>query len=168
MIPSPIYSVTIIHLHIRENIKIITPETGSTEVSTVSPLHTNLQVPNFQRCDRAFHRRQAWVQLQLALRLLLLTILQLYHLPTPLPPPVSNSSCLFTRCQPLYASCCTVLFKVLYCKIKNVFFTFCVCLFFMYYLCEKYYKPITVQYYIADCDRWLPRLTLLALRTKWT
>ncbi|KAJ8776637.1 hypothetical protein J1605_015226 [Eschrichtius robustus] len=36
-------------------------------------------------------------------------ILQLYHLPPPLPPPVSNSSCLFTRCQPLYASCCTVL-----------------------------------------------------------
>ncbi|XP_059778263.1 tigger transposable element-derived protein 1-like [Balaenoptera ricei] len=29
--------------------------------------------------------------------------------PPPLPPPVSNSSCLFTRCQPLDASCCTVL-----------------------------------------------------------
>ena len=28
----------------------------------------------------------------------------------------------------------------------------------MYYLYEKYYKPITVQYYIADC---VPRLTLL-------
>ena len=40
--------------------------------------------------------------------------------------------------------CTTVLFKVLYCKIKNVFFIFC--LFVMYYLCEKYYKPITVQY----------------------
>ncbi|XP_060005064.1 uncharacterized protein LOC132520324 [Lagenorhynchus albirostris] len=44
-----------------------------------------------------------------ALRLLLLTTLQLYHLPPPLPPPVSNSSCLFTRCQPLDASCCSVL-----------------------------------------------------------
>ena len=32
--------------------------------------------------------------------LLLLMILQLYHLPPPFPPPVSNSSCLFTRCQP--------------------------------------------------------------------
>ena len=31
----------------------------------------------------------------------------------------------------------------------------------MYYLCEKYYKPITVQYYIADCVSWIPRLTLL-------
>ena len=34
----------------------------------------------------------------------------------------------------------------------------------MYYLCEKYYKPITVQYYIANCVRWIPRLTLLDLR----
>ena len=39
----------------------------------------------------------------------------------------------------------TVLFKVLYCKIKNVFFIFCVCL-FMCYLCEKCYEPIAVLY----------------------
>ena len=38
----------------------------------------------------------------------------------------------------------------------------------MYYLCEKYYKPITVQYYIADCVSWVPRLTLLDLGTNWT
>ena len=32
----------------------------------------------------------------------------------------------------------------------------------MYYLCEKYYKPITVQYYmLADYVSWVPRLTLL-------
>ena len=37
----------------------------------------------------------------------------------------------------------------------------------MYYLCEKYYKPITVQYYIADCVSWVPRLTLLDLGTNW-
>ena len=67
-------------------------------------------------------------------------------------------------CQLLY--CTTVLFKVLYCKMKNVFFIFC--LFFMYYLCEKYYKPITVQYYIANCVSWVPRLTLLDLWTNWT
>ena len=42
----------------------------------------------------------------------------------------------------------------LYYKIKNVFFTFV--LVFMYYLCEKYYKPITVQYYVADYIRWVP------------
>ena len=37
----------------------------------------------------------------------------------------------------------------------------------MYYSCEKYYKPTTVQYYIADCVRWVTRLTLLGLRTNW-
>ena len=36
----------------------------------------------------------------------------------------------------------------------------------MYYLCEKYYKLITVQYYIADCVSWVPRLTLLDLTNK--
>ena len=38
----------------------------------------------------------------------------------------------------------------------------------MYYLCEKYYEPTTVQYHIADCVSWVPRLTLLELRTNWT
>ena len=38
----------------------------------------------------------------------------------------------------------------------------------MYYLCEKYYKPVTVQYYIADCVRWVPKLTLLDLGANWT
>ena len=37
----------------------------------------------------------------------------------------------------------------------------------MYYLCEKYYEPITVQYYIADCVSCVPRLTLLNLQTNW-
>ena len=33
----------------------------------------------------------------------------------------------------------------------------------MYYLCEQYYKPVTGQYYMADCVSWVPRLTLLGL-----
>ena len=45
--------------------------------------------------------------------------------PTSPPSPVSNSSCPFTRCQPLL-SCTTVLFKILYFQIKNVLFL-CVC-----------------------------------------
>ena len=45
----------------------------------------------------------------------------------------------------------TVLFKVWDCKIKNIFFIFC--LFLMYYLCEKY-EPLMIQYYIADCVTW--------------
>ena len=64
---------------------------------------------NPARNQNPCHQRQAKVKLQLALCLLLLVILQLYHLPPPLPPPVSNSSCLFTEGQPLYASCCTIL-----------------------------------------------------------
>ena len=39
---------------------------------------------------------------------------------------------------------------------------------FMYYLREKYDKPITAQYYVADCVSWVPRRTLLDLRTNWT
>ena len=42
------------------------------------------------------------------------------------------------------------------------------CLFFMYYLCESYYKSITVQSYIANCVSWVPRLTLLDLQINWT
>ena len=49
----------------------------------------------------------------------------------------------------------TVFSKVLYCKVRNVFF---LCL-FMYYFCEKY-KPIIEQYHIASCISWVSGLTL--------
>ena len=96
------------------------------------------------------------MKLQVALHLLLLMSLQLYHHPPSLLPLGSNSSCLFTQYQTLYTSCCTVLYKVLYWKIKNVFVCFYVL--FMW----KYYKPITVQYYTADSVSWVPRLVLFA------
>ena len=38
----------------------------------------------------------------------------------------------------------------------------------MYYLYEKYYRPITAQCYIANCVSCIPRLTLLDLLTNWT
>ena len=38
----------------------------------------------------------------------------------------------------------------------------------MYYLCEKYYKSIIIQYYIVNCVSWVPRLTLLDLWKNWT
>ena len=41
-------------------------------------------------------------------------------------------------------------------------------LFCVYCLCEKYHNPITIQHYIANCVRWVPRLTLLDLGTNWT
>ena len=59
---------------------------------------------------------QVWVKLRLALHLLLLMILQLYHLSHPLLPPVYSSSCLSTLCQPLYSQllyCTSILFKAL-------------------------------------------------------
>ena len=65
-------------------------------------------------------------------------------------------------CQLLCST--TVLFKGLYCKIKNGVFIFCVC--FSCIICEKYYKPITAQYYLASCVSWVPTLTLLDLRTR--
>ena len=66
-------------------------------------------------------------------------------------------------CQLLYWT--TVLFKVLYNKIFKCFLFFFVVV-FMYYLCEKYHKPITVQYHVADCVSWVPRLTLLDLQIR--
>ena len=36
----------------------------------------------------------------------------------------------------------------------------------MYYLCEKYYKLIIVQYYMVDSVSWVPRLNLLDLTNK--
>ena len=66
------------------------------------------------RTQNPCRRCQAWVKLQLALGLLLLTILRLYHLPPPLPYPVGNFSSLSTCASPVYQLlyCTTVLFKV--------------------------------------------------------
>ena len=57
-----------------------------------------------------------------------------------------------------------VLFKVLYCKIKNVLLIF-LCSFFCADMYEKYYKPMRVKYDIAKCISWAPRLTLSDLQT---
>ena len=91
-------------------------------------------------------------------------------LPSPRPLPlISNSSYLFTWCQPLYAGCCTILlYFSRYCSVKNVFiiFVFVSNALFAW----KYYKSITAQYYIADCSSssWVPRLTSLDLQTNKT
>ena len=64
--------------------------------------------------------------MQLVLHNLLPMILQLCPLPPPLPLPVSHPSCLFTWCQPLYASCFTVLLLYFsrYCTIRVKMFYF--------------------------------------------
>ena len=139
------------------------PQTG--EKVQLSPLHMKLQVTYFQRCEHTSHQRLAWVTPQLNLCFLLLMILQLYHLPPPLPPLVNNSSCLFTWWEPLCASCCTVLIHFSgYCTVGLKMLFYFVCLFVMYFLCEKYDKPTTEQWYIANYASWVPMLTLLDLQ----
>ena len=65
-------------------------------------------------------------------------------------------------CQSLYASCWTVLLyfsRYYIVRLKMFYFLFVfLC---MHYLCEKCYKPVTVQYHTADCVRCVPRLTPL-------
>ena len=86
--------------------------------------------------------------------------------PTSSPSCISNSSGPFTPCQPLHAGCCTVLLHFSRsCTIRLKCFFFVCVYFLMYYFCEKYYKPLSVQYYTADCISWVPRLTLLDLQT---
>ena len=91
---------------------------------------------------------------QFALCLLLLMIFHLHHLPLPQSPVDS-----------IPVAVCQLLYRLLYfprgCKSKNAS-----CLLLMYYLCEKYYKPMTVQYYTADGVSWVHRLTLLDLWTQ--
>ena len=97
--------------------------------------------------------------------LLLLTILQLYHLPPPLLLPVSNCSCLFTPCEPCMPA--VVLFKALYWKIQKCFLYSLYLLLFI--ICVK--SIINVLQYnsiIADYASWVPKLTLLDLQTNWT
>lgn len=96
----------------------------------------------------------------------LLTALQPYFL-LPFPPlqAVTFLSCSLDASNPyipavVWRYC---IFQGVYYKIKTVFFIFV--LFVMYHLCEKYYKPITVQHYIADRVTGVPRLTLLDFRT---
>ena len=134
-------------------------------LSTVSPLHTNIHVADFQGCECAFHQRQERAKLPLALCLLLLTTLQPYHLPPP--PTSSSSSCLLIQCQTLDANCTTVLFKALYCEIKTPFLHFFY-LFFMYYFVKSSINLFTVQSYVTDCLSWAPKLTSWDLWTDWT
>ena len=43
---------------------------------------------------------------------------------------------------------------------------FLIFVFVFHVLFEKYYKPITVQYYITNCVSWVSRLTLSNLMNK--
>ena len=86
--------------------------------STESSLHTNLQVANFQRCERASDSSKESEAVSLTSGVSEIAADPLSPLaddpsapssPTFLPLPVSNSSCPLIQCQPLYASYCTAL-----------------------------------------------------------
>ena len=55
-----------------------------------------------------------------------------------------------------------------YCNVRLKMFSLFFVLFFMCYMYEKCYKPVIVQYYIADCVSWVPTLILSDLRRHWT
>ena len=120
---------------------------------TVRPLHRNLQVANFQRREHASgssKKLRAVPSMSGVSDIAACPLSPIADDPSALPSPVRNSW-LFTRCQPLCASCCTILlyFSSYYtARLKMFYFLY---LFSMYYLCEKYYKPIMVQQYTANC-----------------
>ena len=118
--------------------------------STLCSLHTNLLVANLQGCKLASHQPRTSVTIPFFLRLLSLMVLRLYHLLHPLPAAVSNSSPV-TQCQPLQASCCTVLLYLSRsCTARSKILLIC-CACWLYYVCDMYHKLITSQYYIVNC-----------------
>ena len=64
--------------------------------------------------------------------------------------------------MPQYASIVLLYFSRYY-TVRLKCFIYFLHFFFMYYLCEKYYRSITVQSYVASCVSWVPRLNLLDL-----
>lgn len=117
--------------------------------ATLNPLHMTLQTVNFQRCEHAFRPTSGVSDMPAcppspaadALQLCPLPPLLLHHerfwpvhsVPSPVPA--------------LSASCCAI---VLYfsrsCTVRVQMFSLSLCLFLVCYLCEKHYKPITVQF----------------------
>ena len=136
-------------------------------------LHTNLQVLNFSKMQTCIPSVSGVSEIAacppspIADGPLALPSAHPSTLTPPLPPAVSNASCLFTWCQSLCARYCTVLLYFSgYCTVRLKMFSLFF-MFFMYYLCEKYHKPIIIQNCITDCLSWIPRLILLDL-TNWT
>ena len=105
---------------------------------TVSPLHTNLRVANFQRCEHTFHQCQVWGKLQLVLS-------STAEDPLALPSPTFSTSFsqwffLSAHSMPvsIYASCCTVLLCFSrYCTVSFKMF-----IFVFIFACINYVKTI--------------------------
>ena len=77
-----------------------------------------------------------------ALHLLLLTALQLCHLPPPLSPPVSDSSHLLARCQALCASYCTMLLYFSRCCTVRLKMSYFLYVLFVWKVLSSYYSTV--------------------------
>ena len=75
-----------------------------------------------------------------------------------------QSGTILAQCRPLDASCWTVL--LYFSRYYTVRFKMCFLFVFCIFSCKEYYKTTTVQYHIADCISWVPRLTLLGFAYK--
>ena len=113
-----------------------------TNPTITSPLHTNLQTANFQRCECVFGSNK---EARTCVITSGMNETAAPPPPTSSPSSVRTSSCLLAQCQPLYACHCTVL---LYLSRHHTvrLETFSLFLIFAFYVLFvwKYYKPITV------------------------
>ena len=79
----------------------------------------------------------------------------------------SSGRKLFLPVHSVPAPVCQLLYFARHCTVKLKMFSLFLCLFFMYYLCENYYKPVTVQDCVDNCVSWVPKLTLSDLQANW-
>ena len=127
---------------------------------TVSPQHTNLQVGNFQKDAKAhsISIRCVWncrlTSISYCWWSFSSTISRIFYLLQSLTLLACSFDASPQRPAVVGLPYCTFQGTVLW-DSKCSFFVFV----FMCYLCEKYYKPITVLYYITNYISWVPRLT---------
>ena len=135
----------------------------------VSCLHTNLQVANFQRCEHVFacpcklvHTSGvhchfcasstsgcAFVYFTVQYCIEYSSTVSLFQAQDVQSKHKSSNDVAGTAKRHQ-----TIMIETTYCTVRLIFF-YILCLFFMHYLCENYYKPITVQYYIANSVHWV-------------
>ena len=141
--------------------------------NTISTLHANLHVMNFQRCERA---SGSWRETEPELSTSSMSEIAACPLSPVADNPFSSTishllpvlqSVTLPACS-LDASPCMPTVVLYCCTLQGTALWDLKCLFFVfvfYVLCEKYYRAIIMQYYIADCVSWVPRLTFLDLET---
>ena len=135
MRPYSVLRITLSPLHVSSHVAFLTPEEEIAIISMTRKWRVEYnKSPTYEYWSYQVSTMLACIWFQQGTRTCVINVrcdeefahplLQLHHLPLPVPPPVSNSSCLFPRCQPLYANCCTVLIRLEYCTIRLEMFIF--------------------------------------------